>query len=150
MRTRLNAIAAAVIVGLGLTACGGGGTDTAGGDAGGDTQEIQPLVAGVIPVTDIGPVYMAQQNGLFEENGFDLTLHDLEVFAARFEAQVASDIDGNPEIAAYARRVAEQEDEDDEEPEVELDEPIEELPDAATMVDELERFLRDQREGPEN
>ena len=63
---------------------------------------------------------------------FDLTLHDLEVFAARFEAQVASDIDGNPEVAAYARRVADQEDEEAEEAEEE-------------MVDELERFLREQR-----
>ena len=63
---------------------------------------------------------------------FDLTLRDLEVFAARFEAQVASDIDGNPEVAAYARRVADQEDEEAEEAEEE-------------MVDELERFLREQR-----
>lgn len=82
--------------------------------------------------------------------GFDLTLHDLEVFAARFEAQVASDIEGNPEVAAYARRVAEQSDEDaEDEIEIELA-PDEELPDAGEMVDELERFLRDQRneDGP--
>lgn len=75
LRTRASfLIGIGAVLTLGLTACGGGGTDTAGGDAGGETQEIQPLVAGVIPVTDIGPVYMAQQNGLFEENGFDLTL----------------------------------------------------------------------------
>lgn len=73
---------------------------------------------------------------------FDLTLHDLEVFAARFEAQVASDIDGNPEVAAYARRVADE----DEEDEIDIEmEPVDELPDAETMVDELERFLREQR-----
>ena len=82
--------------------------------------------------------------------GFDLTLHDLEVFAARFEAQVASDIDGNPEVAAYARRVADQIDEDGDEDEDE-DEgagqtaPEGELPDADEVVDELERFLREQR-----
>ena len=82
---------------------------------------------------------------------FGLTLHDLEVFAARFEAQVAADIDGNPEVAAYARRAAEQDDNEDDEPEPEitLDDPPEELPDAATMVDELERFLREQRRGPQ-
>ncbi|MCA9851336.1 MAG: PAC2 family protein, partial [Dehalococcoidia bacterium] len=46
-------------------------------------------------------------------SGFDLqlTLHDLEVFAARFEAQVAADIEQNPEIAEYARRVADAADE---------------------------------------
>ncbi len=86
--------------------------------------------------------------------GFDLTLHDLEVFAARFEAQVAADIDGNPEVAAYARRVADQEEDegdedDDEETEITMEEPLEELPDAAEMVDELERFLREQRQGPQ-
>lgn len=78
--------------------------------------------------------------------GFRLTLHDLEVFAARFEAQVAADIDGNPEIAAYARRVAEQGD-DEEQIEPQSVEEADELPDAATMVDELERFLREQRQG---
>jgi NitT/TauT family transport system substrate-binding protein len=55
---------------LGLAACGAP-AETGGTDA---PQEIQPLVAGVIPVTDIGPVYMAQQNGVFEEAGFELTL----------------------------------------------------------------------------
>ena len=75
---------------------------------------------------------------------FDLTLHDLEVFAARFEAQVASDIEGNPEVAAYARRVADQDEEDDSDIDIEM-EPEDELPDAETMVDELERFLREQR-----
>ena len=80
---------------------------------------------------------------------FELTLHDLEVFAARFEAQVATDIEGNPEVAAYARRVADQVDEDAED-EIQIDlEPEDELPDAGEMVDELERFLREQRnDGP--
>lgn len=77
--------------------------------------------------------------------GFDLTLHDLEVFAARFEAQVASDIESNPEVAGYARRMAEQaEEEAEDEIEIELA-PDDELPDAGEMVDELERFLREQR-----
>ena len=76
--------------------------------------------------------------------GFGLTLHDLEVFAARFEAQVATDIEGNAEVAAYARRVADQlEDEDEQAPAEPA--PQEELPDAGVMVDELERFLREQR-----
>ena len=84
-------------------------------------------------------------------SGFDfqLTLHDLEVFAARFEAQVAADIEQNPEIAEYARRVADAADEagegdDDDLFEDESGEP-EELPDAASMVEDLERFLREQR-----
>jgi proteasome assembly chaperone (PAC2) family protein len=87
-------------------------------------------------------------------SGFDfrLTLHDLEVFAARFEAQVAADIEQNPEIAEYARRVADATDdaEANEDNDLAEDEPItteepEELPDAASMVEDLERFLREQR-----
>ena len=78
---------------------------------------------------------------------FDLTLHDLEVFAARFDAQVASDIEGNPEVAEYARRVTEETDEDDE-PQIIQPPDRDELPDAEAMVDELERFLREQRNDP--
>ncbi|MEX1023133.1 MAG: PAC2 family protein, partial [Dehalococcoidia bacterium] len=70
---------------------------------------------------------------LNEGFGFGLTLHDLEVFAARFEAQVAADIEQNPEVAEYARRVADAIDDEDDE----ADEPRtpEELPDAASMVE---------------
>ena len=66
----------AAVLALGLAACGGQAAPGAGeaGDGAPDASEPQSLVAGVIPVTDIGPVYMAQQNGLFEENGFELEL----------------------------------------------------------------------------
>ena len=70
----------------------------------------------------------------------DLSLHDLEVFAARFDAQVSSEAAKNPEMTEYARRIEEQEDDEDE------DGPPGELPDAQDMVDELERFLREQRD----
>lgn len=69
-----------------------------------------------------------------------LTLHDLEVFGARFDAQVQSDIASNPEVADLARRLEDQEPDDIE--------PVDddELPDPEAMVDELERFLRQQRD----
>ena len=72
----------------------------------------------------------------------DLSLHDLEVFAARFDAQVSADLEQNPEAADYARRVL---DDLDGEP-VEGSDVAGELPDAESMVDELERFLRQQRD----
>jgi proteasome assembly chaperone (PAC2) family protein len=74
----------------------------------------------------------------------ELSLHDLEVFAARFDAQVGAEIAKNPEMVDYARRIEEQEDADA--AEAEADAPPPELPDAADMVDELERFLREQRD----
>ena len=76
--------------------------------------------------------------------GLDLSLHDLEVFAARFDAQVGSEIAKNPEMADYARRIEEQEDANA--TDADADAPPAELPDAKDMVDELERFLREQRD----
>ncbi|WP_173922318.1 ABC transporter substrate-binding protein [Agromyces sp. Marseille-P2726] len=73
-RPALGAVAA--LMAVGLVACAGQpaspGENASDGAA--RSSEPQALVAGVIPVTDIGPVYMAQQNGLFDDAGFDLTL----------------------------------------------------------------------------
>lgn len=80
----------------------------------------------------------------------DLRLHDLEVFVARFDAQVAEEIAKNPEMVEYAKRIEEHQDAEEaallgQAPEPE--DASEELPDAQSMVDELERFLREQRGG---
>ena len=78
----------------------------------------------------------------------DLRLHDLEVFVARFDAQVAEEITKNPEMVEYARRIEEHQDAEEAELLGQAPEPgesSEELPDAQSMVDELERFLREQR-----
>jgi NitT/TauT family transport system substrate-binding protein len=67
----------ALVAAFGLAACSSGSDEPAasgGSDGGGDTAEVQDLVAGVIPVTDIGPLYMANENGAVEEAGFNLTL----------------------------------------------------------------------------
>ncbi|HJM74627.1 MAG TPA: PAC2 family protein [Dehalococcoidia bacterium] len=75
----------------------------------------------------------------------DLRLHDLEVFCARFDAQIAGAVERDPQMAEYARRIeAELPDEDDESA---SDEPGEsDLPDGPSMVEDLERFLREQRD----
>ena len=75
-----------------------------------------------------------------------LSLHDLEVFAARFDAQVQAEVDKDQQMVEYARRIEDQLDEiDDEEDAPGSGQPSTELPDAGTMVEELERFLREQR-----
>ena len=79
-----------------------------------------------------------------------LRLHDLEVFVARFDAQVAEEVAKNSEMADYARHIEEQQEKiDDGLVQVsgaqEEQGGSEELPDAQSMVDELERFLREQR-----
>lgn len=76
-----------------------------------------------------------------------LSLHDLEVFAARFDAQVQAEVDKDPQMVEYARRIEEQLDElEDDEGAPGTGQPPAELPDAGTMVEELERFLREQRD----
>ncbi len=80
----------------------------------------------------------------------DLSLHDLEVFAARFDAQVGAEIAKNPEMAEYARRIEEQLEEEEDAAEAEdASDGGASLPDAQDMVDELERFLREQRSDEE-
>ena len=72
LRTRAPlTLGISILAVLGLAACGAQtdpGTDSSAGTSDAP-MEVQSLVAGVIPVTDIGPVYMAQQNGVFEEAG---------------------------------------------------------------------------------
>jgi len=74
----------------------------------------------------------------------DLSLHDLEVFAARFDAQVQAEVEKDPQMVEYARRIEEQL---AEEGEAGPRSAAAELPDAASMVEELERYLREQRDG---
>jgi proteasome assembly chaperone (PAC2) family protein len=75
-----------------------------------------------------------------------LSLHDLEVFAARFDAQVQAEIDKDPQMVEYARRIEEQLDDAEEQAGAPgAGQPPAELPDAEAMVEELERFLREQR-----
>ncbi len=77
-----------------------------------------------------------------------LGLHDLEVFAARFDAQVAAEVAKDSETLALSRQIESRQ--DAEGPTGEMLVPQEadaELPDGASMVEDLERFLREQREG---
>ena len=60
-----------------LTACGGGGEDTAqstgSGDASGAPETTQVTV-GVIPIVDVAPIYLGDEQGFFEERGIELEL----------------------------------------------------------------------------
>lgn len=69
---RVVAAGAAGLLAFGLVACSSGGNT--GGDEGGGADGPQDLTLGVLPVTDIGPVYMAQQNGAFDEAGLNVEL----------------------------------------------------------------------------
>ena len=72
-----RAIAALVAAPLLLTACGGsdgeapGGGGAGGGEGGGQATQV---TVGVIPIVDVAPIYLGQQQGFFEECGLQLTL----------------------------------------------------------------------------
>ncbi len=78
-----------------------------------------------------------------------LGLHDLEVFAARFDAQVAGEVAKDSETLALSKQIEARQDAEGSGDDVAVpQEPaLSELPDGASMVEDLERFLREQREG---
>ena len=85
---RRAGLAAAAVLALTLTACGGDSTDTADDttpDATGGTAESTDtdaeapaeqvdLTVGVIPILDVAPIYLGVQEGFFEEEGLNVTL----------------------------------------------------------------------------
>lgn len=77
-----------------------------------------------------------------------LGLHDLEVFAARFDAQVAAEVAKDSETLALSRQIEAKQDAEGNGDDVGVPrEGPSDLPDPASMVEDLERFLREQREG---
>lgn len=67
---------------LTLAACGGGGggatlsgsDSTAGAAAGGGAGDAESITVGLIPVAEFFPVYIAEQEGYFEEEGLDVQI----------------------------------------------------------------------------
>ncbi|KHL12471.1 NitT/TauT family transport system substrate-binding protein [Mumia flava] len=66
----IAAAAAALAASAALAACGGGDD---GGD-GGSGSETDQVTVGVIPIVDVAPIYLGDEQGFFEDEGIDLTL----------------------------------------------------------------------------
>jgi NitT/TauT family transport system substrate-binding protein len=71
MRRNRRVFATGAVAGLAmvLAACGG--------DGGGPTQNAEgndEVAVGVIPIVDVAPIYLGQQEGFFEDEGIELTL----------------------------------------------------------------------------
>jgi NitT/TauT family transport system substrate-binding protein len=74
MRGMLNGVAAftAAMV-LGLAACGDDDEETGGGAGGGGaTQETTTVKVGVLPISNVAPLYLGMQKGYFEEEGLEI------------------------------------------------------------------------------
>ncbi|MBF4993191.1 ABC transporter substrate-binding protein [Arthrobacter gandavensis] len=93
MRKLLAAAATAAL--LGLTACGSGsltsGEESA--SASGGAEGLTPIEVGVIPIVDVAPIYLGVQEGLFEEEGLDVTLTLAQGGAAIVPAVTAGQMD---------------------------------------------------------
>jgi NitT/TauT family transport system substrate-binding protein len=75
MRTRRRAAVAAVAALPLLTlGCGGNSEPASSGGGGGGGQETATVTLGVIPIIDVAPVYLGQEQGFFEEQGIELEI----------------------------------------------------------------------------
>lgn len=74
MKPFFGMITAAAAV-LALAACGSGspsGTTDSSGAASGGASELTKITVGVIPIVDVAPIYLGQQEGFFEDQGLEL------------------------------------------------------------------------------
>jgi NitT/TauT family transport system substrate-binding protein len=80
MRRRTLALSAVPL--LLLAACGGESDDAEPAGGGGGAEEVTDVSVGVIPILDVAPIYVGQEQGFFEECGLNLTLETAQGGAA--------------------------------------------------------------------
>ncbi|MFS8499460.1 MAG: ABC transporter substrate-binding protein [Micromonosporaceae bacterium] len=71
MRRRFAALLFAAVL-LAPAACGDGGDGTGNGDRSGDGPDV--VTVGLIPIVDVAPIFLGQQQGFFEERDIELDL----------------------------------------------------------------------------
>ena len=75
VRTRRRTAAAAVVALPLLTlGCGGDSEPASSGGGGGGGQETATVTLGVIPIIDVAPVYLGQEQGFFADQGIELEI----------------------------------------------------------------------------
>ena len=79
MSRKLAALLAAPML---LAVACGGSDEEGGGSSGGDSTELDQVTVGVIPILDVAPIYLGDEQGFFEEQGIDLTLEAAQGGAA--------------------------------------------------------------------
>ncbi|GAA3749918.1 ABC transporter substrate-binding protein [Salinactinospora qingdaonensis] len=81
MRRKIFVLASALAL-LATSACGGSSDS---GDSGGDGQaegELTEVTVGLIPIVDVAPVYLGQEQGYFEDHGLKLNIENASGGAA--------------------------------------------------------------------
>ena len=90
-RARAAAVAFACSAALALTACGGGGGSANGSESGGSGDVTVGLT--YIPTIQFAPAYVAEDDGLFEEQGLNATLRHHGADEGLFTALAAGEED---------------------------------------------------------
>lgn len=78
----------------GPTATGATATGpTATGETGGGAPEVSDITLGLLPLADIAPVYMAMEQGLFEDEGLNVEIQLVQSGATAIPALVSGELD---------------------------------------------------------
>lgn len=90
--------AAAAVLALSLTACGGGSpsgdaTATGAADDTGASGEVQKVTVGVMPLVDLAPLHLGVDQGIFEKHGLELELQTAQGGAAIIPAVTSGQAD---------------------------------------------------------
>lgn len=85
IRRTLTATAAAALATTLLAACGGGSSETQAGDG------PREVTVGALPILDVAALYLGIQEGLFEDEGLDLTVENAQGGAAIIPAVLQGD-----------------------------------------------------------
>ncbi len=76
MKRRAAALSALVVGALTLTACGSGSDGDAA--AAGTPDNVSEITVGALPVADYAPLFYAQEKGMFEAEGLDVTVQPIQ------------------------------------------------------------------------
>ena len=94
MHTKPISLAALGAVAVLLAGCsGGGGTSPDAAAAPGADGELTTINLGLMPISDVAPIYLGMEQGFFEEEGLEIEITNASGGAALLPAVVAGDLD---------------------------------------------------------
>jgi NitT/TauT family transport system substrate-binding protein len=99
-RDRLRHIALALAAVMVVTGCGALGMDNSKASSSGSGLEKPTLKVSILPTTDLGPFWLAQDEGYFKDEGLNVE----SVIASSGQASLAKSISGEADIAFFTAK----------------------------------------------
>ena len=88
---RLGALGGVAVIALALTACSPSTPGAPATEAAGGNDELTTLTIGLMPVSDVAPIYLGLEKGFFEDEGIDLDIQIAQGGAAIVPAVVSGE-----------------------------------------------------------